>query len=97
MPLYPDEMLGADGELVHIGYGYGWDGTSCTKPVYIDDHRLVVGTQSGFLLLVDVAKRESTIVHDLNTTIHDLLFCPEQQLLLAGGENGTLTVFSVRD
>ena len=90
------------GQSAHVGYRYTSGdvrltlahGDFLTKPVYIDDHRVVLGTPSGFLLRMDTANGQSEAVHDFHSRINTLQFHPETRLLLVGCENGTLTAFA---
>jgi hypothetical protein len=93
------QLQSDDGTLLHYGYRLAagtWEGGDfMTRPVYLDERRVVVGTPNGFLLLVDRVTRETTVAHDLKVTINGLVYCPHQGVLLAGCENGTLTTFAV--
>ena len=93
------------GQPVHVGYRYSAGdvrltlahGDFLTKPVYIDDHRVALGTPSGILLCIDTATGQSEAVHDLHSRINALQFHPDKRLLLAGGEDGTVTVLDMDD
>jgi hypothetical protein len=87
----------ADGEHLPYGYVIWVEREYMMKPVYVDDRRVVIALPRNSLLQVDTESGEAAIVADLNTTINSLIFCAEQRLLLAGGENGVLTTLSTGD
>jgi hypothetical protein len=90
----PDE----DGRMVVVGFrlaaGTG-DGAHLTKPVFVDDERLVVGTPSGLLLCLDAGSGRSEVVHDFCSPIRGIRFHRDQRLLLVGCADGTFVVGSV--
>jgi hypothetical protein len=90
----PDE----DGRMVVVGFRLGartGDGAHLTKPVFVDDGRVVVGTPSGFLLCVDVENRRSEVIHDFGSPIRGIRFHRDQRLLLVGCADGTFVVGSL--
>jgi hypothetical protein len=88
-------------QVVHIGYrlsaGVWGAGTYMTKPISRDDRHDVVGTPNGFVQVVDVVRGEATMEHDLKSPINSLVLSPEANVLLAGCEDGTLTIWSAYD
>ena len=92
-PYFTDDDAGRP---VQVGYRYSAGdvrltlahGDFLTKPIYIDDRRVVLGTPSGFLLCVDTATGRSEVVHDFHARINSLQFHPAKRLLLAGCEDG---------
>jgi hypothetical protein len=87
------------GQSVNVGYRLGAGVTGrgnnfMTQPIYLDARCLVVGTPSGLLLRVDADSGQSEVVHDFQSPICCLQFWPRFRQLLAGCENGTLTVLA---
>jgi hypothetical protein len=86
------------GQDVVVGFrlsaGTG-NGDPVTKPVSIDDRRVVVGTPSGFLLCVDAESGRSEVVHDFRSRIKGIRFHRDQRRLLVGCEDGTFVVGSM--
>src|SRR5262249_49524975 len=94
----PYHYAGEDGQTVHIGYRLSagtWEGGDhMTRPVYLDERRLLFGTPNGFLQGVDLESGRATVVHDFNSVINGIHFHPEKRLLVVGCQDGTVTVFS---
>jgi hypothetical protein len=95
----PQQAMDAAGNVVTVGYrlsaGRIGAGGFVTKPVYLDDRRVAVGTPSGLLLCCDTADGQSELMHDFKSPINGLQFCQRDRLLLVGCEDGGLHVLSV--
>ena len=65
-----------------------------TQPIYLGERCAVVGTPSGLLLRVNTDSGRSEVVHDLQSPIHALQLWPRYRRLVAGCENGALTVLA---
>jgi hypothetical protein len=95
----PQEAMDEAGDLVTFGYrvaagGIGM-GRFMTKPVYLDDRHVAVGTPSGLLLCCNTAGGQSELMHDFKSPINDLQFFERDRLLLIGCEDGGLNMLSV--
>jgi hypothetical protein len=72
-------------------------GDFMTKPVFVGDRHLVVGTPSGLLRLIDAESGESEEVHDFGSPIRGVEFCPRTRQLVVGCDDGTLAVLAADD
>jgi hypothetical protein len=97
----PQQTVDAAGNLVTVGYrlAAGRIGTGVggfmTRPVYLDDRRVALGTPSGRLLCCNIASGKPELMHDFQSPINGLQLCRRARLLLVGCEDGGLNVLSV--
>jgi hypothetical protein len=99
----PQQTQDVTGNLVTVGYrlsgarsAMGHDGFT-TRPVYLDEARVAVGTPSGLLLSCDTASAQSERVQDFGSPINSLAIHPHNRLLLVSCADGALSLLSVWD
>jgi hypothetical protein len=94
----PYQAVDGTGSVVTVGYrlsaGRMGAGGFMTKPVYLDDRRVAVGTPSGLLLCCNTASGHSEMLYDFKSPINGLQFCRRDRLLLVGCEDGGLNLLS---
>jgi hypothetical protein len=56
---------------------------------------VVIGTPSGLQQIVDVLTGEASIEHDMGVPITCIQFCSQDNCLLVGCEDGSLTVLGI--
>jgi hypothetical protein len=85
--------VGPDGSEVFQGYRIGVDFYEA-QPFFLDEHRVLLNSPSGFVFCIDTESGQTEVRHDLGSPIRALDFHRETQRLLAGCEDNSVRLLA---